>query len=150
MTDSILLSTTPDRYQCRRKFTRAETDPVSHKHQYVLALHLAGKKVHEIEKETGYSPGWIYKILALPNVVALRQQIQSSLDDEFSALQGKVNDTIRDALDSPDLKIALEGADKWLKVMGKYAKKEGMSVNVTAEDLVLQIMNGGQTQINNG
>lgn len=150
--ESLLQSTTPDRYQMMRKLTRKETDPVSHRWQYVLALHLAGKKVSEIEQLTGYKPPTIYRILSEPNTVALRQQLLNHVSKEFEALFPQVVDTIRDALRSPDLKIALEGADKWLKAHGKYAKSEGTTVQLTAEDIVVNILNNngdGNVQVNN-
>lgn len=138
---SLLLSSTPDRYQVRRRVTRKETDPVSHRHQYVLALHLAGRRVHEIEELTGYKPPTIYHILSEPNVLALRQQLLNHTSKEFEALFGKTVEAIRQGLDSADAKIQLEAADKWLKAHGKYQKSEGTQVNITAEDIVMNILN---------
>jgi len=145
---SLLESTQPDRYAVRRHLRRDEKAPVSHRHQYVLALHLAGKKVGEIEQITKYRPATIYAILSSPNVLALRQQLLHHTSKEFEALFPQVVDAIREALQSPDLKIALEGSDKWLKAHGKYAKSEGTQVQITAEDVVFNILNQNQTQIN--
>lgn len=139
--ESLLQSSTPDRFQVRRRLTRKETDPVSHRHQFVLALHLSGLKVHEIEKITNYKPPTIYHILSEPNVIALRQQLLNHCSKEFEALFPKVVDGIRAALDSGDPKTVLEAADKWLKAHGKYAKSEGTTVNITAEDIVMNILN---------
>ena len=144
--DSLLQSSTPDRYQNRRHLTRKDTDPVSHRHQYVLALHLSGKKVNEIESLSGYRPATIYHILQEPNVLALRQQLLNHTSKEFEALFPKVVDCIRDGLDSPDLKINLEASDKWLKAHGKYAKSEATTVNITAEDIVMNILNQAPEQ----
>ncbi len=135
------MTKTSDRYAMRRHFTRKETDPVSHRHQYVLALHLAGKKVSEIEQLTNYRPPTIYKILSQPNVIALRQQLLNHTEKEFEALFGKTVDAIREGLGCGDLKIQLEAADKWLKAHGKYQKSEGTQVNITAEDIVMNILN---------
>ena len=139
--ESLLQSSTPDRYQMRRHLTRKETDPVSHRHQFVLALHLSGLKVDEIEKVTRYRPATIYHILSEPNVIALRQQLLHHTSKEFEALFPKVVDGIRVALSSGDPKTVLEACDKWLKAHGKYAKSEGTTVNVTAEDIVFNILN---------
>lgn len=125
----------------RRHLTKKETVPVSHKYQYVLALHLAGKTVKEIEALTKYRPSTIYKILKLPNVEALRQQLLDHTSKEFEALYDKTVDAIRCGLDSMDPKIRLEAADKWLKAHGKYGKSEGTQVNITAEDIVMNILN---------
>ena len=139
--ESLLQSSTPDRYQVRRHVTRKETDPVSHRHQFVLALHLSGLKVNEIEKITKYRPATIYHILGEPNVIALRQQLLNHTAKEFEALFPKVVDGIRACLDSGDPKTVLEASDKWLKAHGKYAKSESTTVNITAEDIVMNILN---------
>ena len=138
--ESLLQSSTPDRYAVRRHFRRDEKSPVSHRWQHVLALHLSGKKVHEIELLTKYRPPTIYKILSSPNVLALRQQLLHYTSQEFEALFPKVVDGIRDALSSPDLTTVLKGSDQWLKAHGKYAKSEGVNVNITAEDIVMNIL----------
>ena len=139
--ESLLTSPTPDRYAMRRHLTRKETDPVSHRYQYVLALHLSGKTVKEIEKLTSYKSPTIYKILAMPNVNYLRQQLLNHTAKEFEALFGKTVQVIRDGLKSRDMKIALDAADKWLKAHGKYQKSEGTQINITAEDIVMNILN---------
>ena len=139
--ESLLQSSTPDRYQMRRHVTRKETDPVTHRHQFVLALHLAGRRVSEIEELTGYRPATIYHILSEPNVISLRQQLLNHTAKEFEALFEKTVNAIRDGLGSADMKIALEAADKWLKAHGKYMKSEGTQINVTAEDIVFNILN---------
>lgn len=145
--ESVLTTRTADRYAVRRHVTRKETDPVSHRHQYVLALHLSGKKVPEISQLTGYKPVTIWTILKAKNVEYMRQQLLNQTSREFEALYEKVVDTIRDGLGSPDLKIALEAADKWLKAHGKYGKSEGgTTVNITAEDIVMNILNQGAVQ----
>ena len=142
--ESLLLSKQPDRYQANRRVTRAETDPVTHKHQYVLALHLAGRKPHEIQLETGYSIPRIYSILKEPNVVALRQQLLSSVSDEFEALFSKAVDVIRDGLDSPDPKVRLDVCKEFMKAHPKFTKGKKTD-DVTAEDVVAKILNIGGT-----
>jgi len=107
---------------------------------------LSGKRVHEIEELTKYRPATIYAILSSPNVLALRQQLLNHTSKEFEALFPRVVDCVRDSLASPDLNVALKGSDMWLKAHGKYAKSEGTTVSITAEDIVMNILNQSVTQ----
>lgn len=122
--------------------TQGRFKVLPHLWYYVLSLHLSGKTADEISELTDYSRGWIYRILKDPQVVAVRQQLLAGISDEFEALYADVVQTIRDGLTSPDIKIRLESADKWLKAHGKY-KGETQHITVTAEDVVFNILNQG-------
>jgi hypothetical protein len=145
--ESLLTSSTPDRFAMRRHLRRDEKSPVSHRYQYVLALHLSGKKATEIMALTKYSSATVYKILSDPAVIAMRQQLLNHTAKEFEALFPKVVDGIRACLDSGDPKTVLDAADKWLKAHGKYQKSEGTQINITAEDIVMNILNQAPQQV---
>lgn len=120
---------------------------VSHLWFYVLSLHLAGHTTWEICEVTGYQPSTIYTILNDPRTVAVRQQMLYNTDKEFEALFSKVVGTIRNGLNSSEFADQMKAADMWLKANGKYQKKEeAQGVTVTAEDVVINILNQNGTE----
>jgi len=135
-----------DRFNQARVPTRKEVNPVSHRYRMVLDLHLSGHKVNEIQELTGYAESTIYDILSKDEVVALRQQIMNVYDKEFEMLFPQVIQSIRLGLNpSQDLKDQLSAAKLWLKAHGKggvKVEKGGDTYNLTAEDVVFQILNG--------
>jgi len=135
-----------DRFNQARIPTRKEVNPVSHRYRMVLDLHLSGHKVNEIQELTGYAESTIYDILSKDEVVALRQQIMNVYDKEFEMLFPQVIQSIRLGLNpSQDLKDQLSAAKLWLKAHGKggvKVEKGGDTYNLTAEDVVFQILNG--------
>ena len=114
---------------------------ISHRWYYVLALHLAGKTQEEIGEEVGYTPATVSRILNDKQMVRLRQQLLEDSWKEFEALQNKVIGVIRDKLASQDEGVQLAAVNIWLKAAQKYGQKL-TGVNVTAEDVVLNIMQG--------
>jgi len=144
---SLLQSPTcGDKYNQARVPTRKEVNPVSHRHRMVLDLHLSGHQVKEIQDLTGYAESTIYDILSQEEVVALRQQIMHVYDKEFEMLFPKVIQSIRMGLEpTKDIKDQLSAAKLWLKAHGKGGvkiEKGGDTYNLTAEDVVFQILNG--------
>lgn len=142
MAASIMAPMGLDNYSKARHLRRDEVAPVRHRWHAVLSYHLAGYKVKEICELTGYSESTIYDILKNEEVRAVRQQIMSTLDDEFEALQGQVFDTVRRALDSPDPDLQMKAVEIWMKAHGRYKVNGGGGTNITAENVVMQIMNG--------
>lgn len=126
---------------------KRKTITCSGRHKYVLALHLAGKKVQEIHEETGYSIPQIYHILSDPRVLRLRQEIMSILDKEFEAQYRKVVAAVDSGLDeNQPATVKLAAAKLWGDYHKKFQKVEiNQTLNVTAEDIVVQIMNGNYT-----
>lgn len=125
--------------QYGRKMKSSDYRMVPHRWMVVLDLHLAGKKVSEIQQITAYSPAMIYRILDDERITALRQQKLEYYDKEFLALQPKVNDAVRKGLDSEDK--YLEAASLWLKHSGKgLSQGEGQQLNVTAENVAIQLL----------
>ena len=141
-----------DRFNQARIPTRKEVNPVSHRYRMVLDLHLSGHKVNEIQELTGYAESTIYDILSKDEVVALRQQIMNVYDKEFEMLFPQVIQSIRLGLNpSQDLKDQLSAAKLWLKAHGKggvKVEKGGDTYNLTAEDVVFQILNGNYVSPN--
>jgi len=113
------------------------------RHAHVLALHLSGKKAAEIAEITGYSYGRVIQILNdEPEVEALRQQHLNVLDKEFQAMWSRIIAKVEEALDSNNMDVALRAVDIWMKAVKKYKvdAPQGNTFNLTAEDIVLQIM----------
>jgi hypothetical protein len=138
---SILLSSQAEAPQ--QKVTRRTYSKVRPRHRYVLELHLAGKKVKEIQNLTGYANSTIYNILASPEVASLRQQIMKVYDLEFEALYSKVIEAIEDGLDEEDIWMRLQAAKLWLKAHGKGSALQPpptAQFNITAEDVVVQLL----------
>jgi hypothetical protein len=116
--------------------------PIPNRHYYVLALHLKGLNYDEISELSGYAISTIASILKTDAVIQVRQQLLAATQDEFEALFSKVVASIREALDYGDLDQKLAASEKWLKAHGKYSStNQGLQVNLTAEDIVVQILN---------
>jgi hypothetical protein len=145
--ESILTSATPDRYQGRRHLKLTDKNPIPHKYFNVLSLHLAGKTVQMICDETGYKSPTVYKILADDRVVQIRQQLLNHTQAEFEALYPLVVESIRKDLMSAQPERENRARDQWLRASGKYGSdKTTQNINVTAEDVVFQILNGQPQQ----
>lgn len=150
---SILTSSVPDKYNQMRHVTKKEVRPVSHRYRFVLELHLAGYKVKnrlgtetepDICELTGYKEATVYSILSDPSVVALRQQIMINHDKEFETQYSLVIDAVKTSLDPRQpATVRLQAAKLWGEYHKKFQKVEvNQTLNVTAEDIVVQIMNG--------
>lgn len=141
--DSILVSSTPDRYNARRHLKLNDKTPIPLKYHKVLSLHLSGKPVHVICEETGYKESTVYSILKDERVTQIRQQLLNHTQIEFEALYGRVVDTLRDDLFSEQPDRQQKARDQWFRASGKYSKDtgEGTTINLTAEDVVFQILN---------
>ena len=124
--------------------------------RFVLELHLAG---HAVERSrpgkpsicelTGYTPASVYRILAREEVRELHQELVDGLDQEFKNLYPEVIEAVRDGL-QPEAEpgVRLQAAKLWLKSHGKHQPAAGPTnqVNLTAEDVVIQILNQQQQQ----
>ena len=113
---------------------------IRHKDYEILALHLSGKTAQEISAIVNCTPLTVYNILKKEEMIMLRQQILAGLGDEFEVLFADVINTIRELLQSSKESIRLEACEKWLKAHNKYGKEKN-TINVTAEDVVFQILN---------
>jgi len=138
-----------EKFRGRRALKRSETRPVLPRHRFVLELHLAGHAVQRslpgkpsICELTGYSPAMVYRILASEEIQALKQQVMRAYDQEFEALYPEVVQAIREGLaDGNDMQTRLAASKLWLKAHGKLQPDNQGQVNVTAEDVVIQILN---------
>lgn len=137
---SLIVSRQP-RFK-RRGMKVLEHRPVSPRWKYVLELSLAGASPARIQELTGYSPSMMYRILADPRIVAVKQQMMRYYDDEFERLYPKVIQAVRENLDHDDPKVRNDAAKTWLKAHGKFTPDQSSNqVNVTAEEVVFQILN---------
>jgi hypothetical protein len=109
----------------------------------VLDYALSGMDPKVIAAETGYSLNSVYRILNHPNTIQLRQQKLEAFQRDFDNLYNKVTERIREGLDNLDPKIVAIYTNQWLKANGKLSEKQkGLTVNLTAEDVIMQIKNG--------
>jgi hypothetical protein len=79
-------------------------------------------------------------ILNSPAGQACMTEVRGELEHKFQAQFSKVIDVLDQGLDHPEPSVALASASLWLKT-NRGSKVE---VKVTAEDLVQQLMGGGQ------
>lgn len=130
---------TQPRYESRsNKFARL---PISQRWMYVLSLHLTGRPIDEIAKETGYAVGTIRQILSNQKVNEIRQMLLEDTQKEFEALFGPITNKIREMLDSKDQ--CVDAINLWIKMHGRNgaAKPQAPVNNFTAEDIVFNILN---------
>lgn len=145
--DSVFVSKTPDRYQGARHLKLTDRTPIPLRYHKVLSMHLAGKPVGaknvegSICAETGYSPATCYKILSDERVVQIRQQLLNHTQVEFEALYPAVVDSLRKDILSGQPEREHRGRDHWLRASGKFQTNTTNVTNVTAEDVVFQILN---------
>ena len=133
--------TSGDRYLQRRHLKRNDFEPIPSKYMAVLSHHLAGRTVVQISELTGYKTPSIYKILSDKRVTQIRQQLLNHTQQEFEALYPKVVEVLRISLDSSDSSVKLKATDQWLHASGKYKGESTTQVNITAEDVVFNILN---------
>lgn len=115
---------------------------ISHRDFFVLSLHLSGSTAEEIAELAGYaSVGTVYNILHKKEVVLVRQQLLAGLELEFEALQGQIFQTIKEKLNSADERVQLESVNIWMKFFGRFTPKLDRDQQLTAEDVVRQILN---------
>ena len=115
---------------------------VNHRDLFVLSLHLSGSTAQEIAELAGYSnPASVYNVLRKREVILVRQQLLEGLELEFEVLQKEIFDTVKAALRCGDMKIRLEGVQVWMKYFGKFLPKENKNQELTAEDVVKQLLN---------
>ena len=160
---SLIQSNTSDRYQAARPVTKRDVKGIPARWRFVLELHLAGHQVtrdtvtqkvdeegiltnvvqkHSIQELTGYAPSTIYKILSSAEVEEMKQQVMKYYDSEFETLYPEVVDAVRRGLKSGDK--YLDAAKLYLKAFGKGGKSKdgsGTTLNLTAEDVVFNILN---------
>lgn len=108
---------------------------------YVLSLHLAGKTVDEIATATNYNPSTVRQILNNQKVNEIRQMLLDDTQKEFEALFGPIVGKIRDMLDTKD--TAVDAINLWIKLHGRGGKQASSTntTNITAEDIVFNILN---------
>ena len=128
-----------------RHMKRNDYEPIPPRYMAVLSHHLAGASARQISELTGYKLPTIYKILSDSRVVQIRQQLLKHTQEEFEALYPKVVQVLREELDSGDHSIRLKASDQWLHASGRYKSDAaaGTTVNLTAEDVVFNILQQG-------
>ena len=110
------------------------------RHQFVIGLACAGYDVQEIRDLSGYGIGTIYQILNSEEAKSQLKQLMAVYDDQFKRLYPKVVKSINEGLDYPDMDIKHKNAALWLKY-NKGLEKQPSSIHVTAEDVVMNILN---------
>jgi hypothetical protein len=111
----------------------------------VLEYHLAGKTALEISRLTGFSEQYVGVLLRRPEVIGWKQQLMQVTEQEFEALFVKVVSNLRTQLASNDISTQMEAQNQFLKASGRFSGKDksnSVTNNVTAEEVVFQILNG--------
>jgi hypothetical protein len=104
----------------------------------VIFLHLNGKTRDDIADELGIKPMAVTRLLNDERAVRILNEHYQQLDAEMKAQYSKVVRAVGGALDFPDPRVQLSASQLWMKVHGKF--EETLNVNLSAEDLVRQIM----------
>jgi antitoxin component HigA of HigAB toxin-antitoxin module len=104
----------------------------------VIFLHLNGKTRDDIADELGIKPMAVTRLLNDERAVRILNEHYQQLDAEMKAQYSKVVKAVGGALDFPDPRVQLSASQLWMKVHGKF--EETLNVNLSAEDLVRQIM----------
>lgn len=117
-------------------------------HMHMLELHIAGLTHREIAAHLGCSAQTVSNIVTSELGRQFVAERIGGMDQEFLALYGDVIQAVRDGL-APDQETAvrLTAADKWLRAHGRFARSEGGSASVTAEDVVRKLLERG-AQVN--
>lgn len=123
----------PERSKGLRLDTRAELG---------LRLFASGFRLKEAAQVSGSSPSRIRALLSTDHGKLTMQHIRLELDEEFKALYKDSIQALREGLQSQDLKIKLDTADKYLK----YAKELKVNLVLSAEDLIKAIKDGKVTE----
>ncbi len=123
----------PERAKGVRLDTRAELG---------LRLFASGFRLKEAATVSGSSPSRIRALLSTDHGKLTMQHIRLELDEEFKALYKDSIQALREGLQSQDLKIKLDTADKYLK----YAKELKVNLVLSAEDLIKAIKDGKVTE----
>lgn len=142
--DALTVSAQPSNYLAQRRVKRNDYEPLPLQWKVVLDYRLAGKKVSEIRALTGLSVPFIYRILSDERTLQVKQFLLNQTQEEFSCLFEDVVKVVKDKL--KDKEKQLEAASLWLKANGKIGKDAQTTVNVTAEDVVMQILNGSAAE----
>jgi len=124
----------------RRHLKRSDVNPIDPRYFFVISLHMSGRKVKEISELSGFAESTIYDILSRKESIQIRQQILKNTQQEFENLFEKVVDAVNDGLSDVEIGTRLNAAQIWLKAHGKYTKDEGGTINITAENVVAQIL----------
>ena len=135
--DSLMLSSRFS--QPARPTKRSDYEPLPLRWKVVVDMHLAGSKVKEICARTGYAPPTVYHILNSERALRAKQFLLEHTQEEFTALFERVVDVISEKLKDPEK--ALEAANLWLKANGKFKESTKSTFHISAEDIVMQIMN---------
>ena len=109
------------------------------KHKTIVNLHIRGFSGRQISAAMGVSRTQVSTILHDPLCQDVIKKAHQEVEEEFSALYGRVVDTIRDGLDKE------MGMDCRLKSVDRYAKMKQVNGDQgkgpeTAEDVVERIL----------
>lgn len=137
--NAITVSSQGDSYPLARPTKKSDYEPLPLRWKVVLDYRLSGKRVPEICKLTGYSPAFVYRILNDDRTLLAKQFLLEQTQEEFSCLFEQVTEVIKGKLSDPEK--ALEAASLWLKANGKFKDTSKLSVSISAEDIVMQILN---------
>ena len=135
--DSVLTTRGMD---LRKRSTDKKRGALSFRQREVVELSLV-MPPPEVSELTGYSLGNVHRILNTDEAIAHKQQIFDLYDESFKALYPQTIKAVKDGLESDDEKVKLNAAQIWLKAHGKFVPDREGDTNITAEQIVVQILN---------
>lgn len=103
-----------------------------------LRLFASGYTMVEAAKIAKTKPLRIRRLMQTDAGQQTLKNIRLELDEEFKALYRESIEALRQGLDSKDLRVKMDAADKYLK----YAKDLRVNLVLTAEDLIRKIRDG--------
>lgn len=118
------------------------SEDISTRHRAILSLELQGATKQAIAQRLGLAYITIQKITTDPRYIKFRNEYLAALDDEFFAMKPLAFAALKGGLQSQDEDTALKASDQWFKAagFGGYSKSPEPSTNLTAEDVVRQLL----------
>lgn len=108
----------------------------------ILSLQIQGVGIAAIAKRLGMTDSGISHIVRDERYIKFRNEYLAALDDEFFAMKPLAFAALKGGLQSQDEDTALKASDQWFKAagFGGYSKSPEPSTNLTAEDVVRQLL----------
>lgn len=112
------------------------------KWRVILTLEMQGAPKCDIAQQVGMSAAAISEITRDDRYIAFRDEYLATIDNEFFAMKPLAFKALRNGLTSGDEDTALKAADQWFRgaSFGGFSKREERPTNLTAEDVVRQLL----------
>lgn len=112
---------------------------LNQKQRQIMLMHLSGFDRPAICEQLQVSPSYVSSTVNSDAGRRVEDDFMRFSDREFKALYILSIKAIRDALNSDDIRVRLNAADKYFRAHGKYGDS-GLGEGATAEDVIKRIM----------